>query len=82
VKILLACALLGFLAATPSARADTLATGVLSPDTVQHLCAREGAAFHDFGSDGYGCHSISLMISANTYLRQHGEMRFESVDDE
>ena len=52
----------------PTAGADTLTTGVLSPDTVRQLCAREGADFHDFGDDGYGCHGASLTISCRPSL--------------
>lgn len=103
MKRITACAVFALLAATPVVLADTLTTGVLSPDTVRQLCAREGARFHDFGNDGYGCHTATFTISCratldcvtrvkdlnpylgggtNVYLRQHGETRFESVQDE
>jgi hypothetical protein len=68
VKRLSACAVFALLAAMPVARADTLATGVLSPDTVRQLCAREGARFRDFGSEGYGCHTATLTISCRATL--------------
>ena len=68
MKILLTCAVLALLAAAPAAHAETLTTGVLSPDTVRLLCARDGARFHDFGSDGYGCHSATLTISCRPGL--------------
>jgi hypothetical protein len=55
------------LTATPSA-SDTLTTGVLSPNTVRQLCAREGADFFDFGADGYGCHGATLTISCRPSL--------------
>jgi hypothetical protein len=104
VKHVSACCVLAVLAVVvPRAHADTLTTGVLSPNTVRQLCAREGADFIDFGSDGYGCHNARLTISCragldcvtrvqdlnpylgggtNTYLRQHGETRFQSFDDD
>jgi len=58
----------GLLAATQAAGADTLTTGVLSPDTVRLLCAREGARFHDFDEDGYGCHTATFTISCRATL--------------
>jgi hypothetical protein len=67
VKFLSLCAVLGLLG-TGAAAADTLTTGVLSPETVRALCAREGARFHDFGSDGYGCHTATLTISCRPTL--------------
>ena len=58
------CAAFTLLAAVGApAVADTVTTGILSPDTVRLLCKREDARFHDFGSDGYGCHSVTLTIS-------------------
>jgi hypothetical protein len=68
VKIFRASAVLALLALTSSAEADTLTTGVLSPDTVRALCAREGARFRDFGSDGYGCHTATLTITCRATL--------------
>jgi hypothetical protein len=46
-----------------AARADTLLTGVLAPDTVRLMCSRAGAKFFAYGADGYGCHNVQLMIS-------------------
>ena len=68
MKILSASTVLGFLAVSSVTQADTLTTGVLSPDTVQVLCAREGARFHDFGADGYGCHTATFTISCRVTL--------------
>ncbi len=56
-----------FFAAAPS-EADTLTTGVLSPDTVRLLCKREDARFRDFGADGYGCHTATFTISCRPTL--------------
>jgi hypothetical protein len=68
LKNLLALAAFSLLAGAPLVQADTLTTGVLSPDTVRALCAREGARFHDFGADGYGCHTATLTISCRATL--------------
>ena len=51
-----------------AAKADTLFTGVLSPDTVRLVCHRAGANFFDYGADGYGCHDTSVMISCRASL--------------
>jgi hypothetical protein len=68
LKNLLAFAAFSLLAAAPVVQADTLTTGVLSPDTVRALCAREGARFHDFGSEGYGCHTATVTIACRATL--------------
>jgi len=68
MKNLLAFAAFSLLAAAPVVQADTLTTAVLSPDTVRALCAREGARFHDFGSEGYGCHTATVTIACRATL--------------
>jgi hypothetical protein len=68
VKLLSACTILGLLALPSATQADTLTTGVLSPDTVHALCARERARYYDYGADGYGCHSATLTITCRVTL--------------
>lgn len=62
-------AICGFwVGAAASASADTLLTGVLSPDTAHLICDRAGADFFNYGADGYGCHNTKLMISCRASL--------------
>jgi len=59
---------MGLLALAASARADTLMTGVLSPDTVKEMCSSVGANYNDYGSRGYGCHNGRLTIACQASL--------------
>ena len=57
------------LSAGGTARADTLYTGVLSPDTVYLMCKRAGANYFNFRENGYGCHNSNLTISCRADLQ-------------
>ncbi len=73
VLLLLAGALLAGIGGT--ARADTLMTGVLSPDTAYLICKRADADFWNFGADGYGCKSSRLMIACQANLECVSKVR-------
>jgi len=72
---LVAPAALALLLTQGAAHADTLSTGVLSPDTVYLMCKRAGAHFFDFGADGYGCKNSKLMISCRPDLQCVSKVR-------
>jgi hypothetical protein len=63
------------IAGISAAEADTIYTGVLSPETVKLICRRADATFNDYGDSGYGCHGSRIMISCRADLNCLSKVR-------